>query len=236
MDYILTRMTKIAKQLISEGRIKEAITYASSHQLIKKDEGIFLSSKFSQINNQLTKGVITHDAYNTELAKITQSLITLLDPSKLDVGNVLNELERLKTENLKLKRELAFYRDREDNFGGYRFDELYQRISSIKVSPFLFIEMHLKNIGLRGNAINEVINNDGSLDLNRLLYHTRRLLDSGQIFQRGNFTKLMSELASVGLLESKILDKDREGVSFTLTSSGVKYMNTLTRKYEESKM
>jgi hypothetical protein len=224
----------IIRDLIVNDKIDEAIDLlAKSESNMNIDEAqlLILKNQWIGLKRRHMLGLMTAEEYTSRKNKYLESLLWLIDPPSMNIGKIVKELEDMRSENYELKQEVRFYRDKEDNYNGYRFEELRQLFASqtitIKEKNSWFHErfQYLISALTKNNLIGQQINyNDLLVYMRKDLYKYDHLFYLTVI----NFFGMYIDTGIIKILEPK--NSRSEYVKIKLTEVGEQYLIKIIRE------
>ena len=254
-------MKEKIRELISENRVEEAIEILSSNDdTIDSNQIIALKNRWKTLEEDVISGMITSEQYLSRKTKFIKSLLWLVNPNSRDISLVIHELEDLRNENQKLKKEVLFYSLAVDNYNGYRFNEIYESFSSLslkiwlpefyeKASPSYEEQCLNLEIWFR-KSIQELLilirNRDGvdkinqedlypcELNFNDVLLILRRDLYDWVFISENDFVRFFSLYVDFGILDMNKSKENPNGIWVTFTDAGKKFLIELLRRNIQS--
>ena len=230
------------KKLIAEDKIEAAIALldASNNQLTDT-ELVLLKNQLQELKAQYLGGTVTNEIYSSKKTKLLETLLWLAQPDAINIGKMIADLEKLRAENQALKQEVAFYRDKEDNFNGFRFEELYKKLSEKKFTvprdknrdlylPYSWLGQLI--VGRIDKFVEQLLEKE-ELNLNEIMIVGRKGMDGLRSYDR-NIKEIFEAPIDYGLL---ILEGELNAGAVTpkYTEVGKKYLIQLLRMLDTNK-
>lgn len=217
------------KHLIGQDQIEQVIARLEENQaLISENQLLIFKNKWQALQSKQKIGALTDEAFSAEKTKWLQSLLWLLEPGSIDIDKIRLDLEALSMENAQLKKDIAFYRDKEDNYNGYKFKELFERFSQKWFTIDGYGLDYLSQFyGRPFDEKMELIAQKKQIDLNELLIVTRKGIDGQREYGKSIVQSLFDELLEIGLIE---FEGDYDNVIPQYTAIGRKYLLELIKQ------
>ena len=232
----MTNKEDTIRDLIVNDKIDEAIDLLAeleSNMFIDKTQVLILKNQWVGLKRKYMLGLMTAEEYTSRKNKYLESLLWLIDPPSMNIGKIVKELEDMRSENYALKKEVSFYRDKEDNYNGYRFEELKQLFANHTITiqeknswfneRFRFLISALKKHDLI----------DKQIDYNDLLVYIRKdLYKYDNLFYLNviNFFGVFIDTGIIKILEQK--NPGSEYVKVKLTEAGEQYLIKIIKELD----